>query len=67
VREAYPIPTPYAEVGYPEPPFAAPDTEAVVEEVGEHEPLMSFPSGLEDDPAWADALDALIAARVLQG
>jgi hypothetical protein len=42
------------------------DLEGAVEEVGVHEPLMSYPSGFDSERAWRDAFDAMIAARLLR-
>jgi hypothetical protein len=42
------------------------DLEGAVEEVGVHEPLLSFPSGFDSERAWRDAFDAMIAARLLR-
>lgn len=40
------------------------DLEGAVEEVGVHEPLLSYPSGFDSERAWSDAFDAMIAARL---
>lgn len=38
----------------------------MVEDVGLHEPLLSFPLGTDEDPPdWAGAFDALIAAKLI--
>jgi hypothetical protein len=42
------------------------DLEGAVEEVGVHEPLLSYPSGFDSERAWRDAFDAMIAARLLR-
>jgi len=42
------------------------DLEGAVEDVGAHEPLMSYPSGFDSERAWREAFDAMIAARLLR-
>ena len=42
------------------------DLEGAVEDVGVHEPLMSYPSGFDSERAWREAFDAMIAARLLR-
>jgi hypothetical protein len=43
------------------------DLDEMLDEVGNFEPLISFPSGEQPDEAdWAGAIDALIAAGLMQ-
>ena len=42
------------------------DLEGAVEEVGVHEPLLSYPSGFDSERDWREAFDAMIAARLLR-
>ena len=46
---------------------ADPDLDDVLEEVGTHEPLMTFPLPPEaDEEGWSGAFDALIAAGLFE-
>jgi hypothetical protein len=42
------------------------DLEGAVEDLGVHEPLMSYPSGFDSERDWREAIDAMIAARLLR-
>jgi hypothetical protein len=47
-------------------PFPAQaDLDDAVEDVGMHDPLMSFPSSVEEDTNWGAAVDAMIAAKLI--
>ena len=47
-------------------PFPAQaDLDEVVEDVGMHDPLLSFPSSVEEDTDWSAAMDAMIAAKLI--
>jgi hypothetical protein len=60
------VPVPYPEAGYAEGPLSGPEPDPLVEEIGDHEPLLSFPSGFEEDRDWAGAFDALVAAELFR-
>lgn len=43
------------------------ELDSVLDEVGTHEPLMTFPQSPDEDEGWAGAIDAMIAAGLFEG
>lgn len=43
------------------------ELDGVLDEVGMHEPLMTFPQAPDEGESWAGAIDAMIAAGLIEG
>jgi hypothetical protein len=64
MSQVHALPTGYVEAD-PVLDGAVPDD--LVDELGVHEPLLTFPAAPGEEPDWPAALDALIAAKLFQG